>query len=84
MINVPYVIKQSEDCLIGDIEKFMELFEKGFYAEQWERLHTAAIAGIHNGLSETIQGSTIHIEAADLANCVNTISDSLLSDDDGS
>ena len=82
MINVPYVIKQSEDCLIGDVEKFMELFEKGFYAEQWERLRTAAIAGIHSGLSETIQGSTIHIEATDLTNCINVFSDGLFLDDD--
>ena len=45
-LYVPYVIKQSSDCLIGDVEKFMELFEKGFYAAQWSRLHESAIKSI--------------------------------------
>lgn len=43
MIHVPYVIKQSEDCLIGDIEKFMELFEEGYFFEQYNRLHLEAL-----------------------------------------
>ncbi len=81
-LNIPNEVKISEEILVGDVEKFMELFEKGFYAEQWERLRTAAIAGIHSGLSETIQGSTIHIEATDLTNCINVFSDGLFLDDD--
>ncbi len=81
--NVPTEIKMSEDVLIGDVEKFMELFEGGYYAEQWKRLRAAAIKGIHSGASETVQGSTIHVEATDLAIWVNPNSNPVVHDEPG-
>lgn len=62
-INVPPEVKTSSDVLIGDIEKFFELLETGYYFEQWTRLNNIALKGIHQELSS--EGSTAYVEAVD-------------------
>ena len=45
-ILVPPEVRQSEDCLVGNVDKFIELLESGFYAEQYDRLSKAAVDSV--------------------------------------
>ncbi len=48
LTDIPKNVIESKDFVIGDIEKFFELFEAGYYAEQHDRI----IADHHRWLAE--------------------------------